>query len=111
MPDKITKITESLKALADPNRIKILKLLAANDRLCVGIIARKLAITQPAVSQHLKVLKNAGLVESNKIGLHVHYWLDLTAITKLTKDLNGLFKTSRKKDKCVDCPEEIKLKK
>jgi ArsR family transcriptional regulator, arsenate/arsenite/antimonite-responsive transcriptional repressor len=98
MPDKITKITEALKAVADPNRIKILKLLAANEKLCVGMIARKLAITQPAVSQHLKVLKNAGLVESNKIGLHVHYWFNMTAITRLTNDLKSLFVATGKKD-------------
>lgn len=62
------------KSLGDPTRIKIIKIIVSKgNNLCVGAIARQLAVSQPAVSQHLKILKNAGLVVSDRIGFHVHY--------------------------------------
>lgn len=52
---------DALKALADENRIRILILLMSSD-LCVGDLAGRLGICKPAVSQHLKILRRAGLV-------------------------------------------------
>ena len=70
----ITDTAEVFKALGDPTRLKILKLISAmGNNLCVGIIAQKLNVSQPAVSQHLKILKNAGLVNADRQGFHVHY--------------------------------------
>ena len=63
-------------ALADPTRLKLLKLLCSQqepDALCVGALTGLLGITQPAVSQHLKVLKSIGLVTGQRRGYHVHY--------------------------------------
>lgn len=65
---------EIFKALGDANRLKIIKLiLAKGNKLCVGMLAQELSIAQPSVSQHLKVLKNAGLIEGEKNGYHMHY--------------------------------------
>jgi ArsR family transcriptional regulator, arsenate/arsenite/antimonite-responsive transcriptional repressor len=61
-----------MKALSDPNRLKILKMLQ-HRTLCVCEIQNALGISQPNVSNHLKVLENAGLVESDKDGLWVNY--------------------------------------
>ena len=74
MSKSVIDTAEIFKALGDATRLKILKIIAAKgNNLCVGIIADKLNISQPAVSQHLKILKNAGLVEADRQGFHVHY--------------------------------------
>ncbi len=61
MTNNINKTADFFKALGDPTRIKILKLLLSGKKLCVGMIAFKLNITQSAVSQQLKVLKSNGI--------------------------------------------------
>ena len=81
MDKSISDTAEIFKALGDPTRLKILKLIAAQgNNLCVGFIASQLGISQPAVSQHLKVLKNAGLTEANRQGFHVHYSINKNSL-------------------------------
>ncbi len=63
-----------MKALSDPNRVKIVKMLQHRP-LCVCEIRSGLGISQPNVSNHMKILQNAGLVESLKNGLWVNYSL------------------------------------
>jgi DNA-binding transcriptional ArsR family regulator len=53
----------AFQVIAEPNRRAILSLLASSDQ-CVGDIERQLRMTQPTVSKHLRVLREAGLVES-----------------------------------------------
>ncbi|MCG8569700.1 MAG: metalloregulator ArsR/SmtB family transcription factor [Spirochaetes bacterium] len=80
-----------LKALGDPTRLKIIKLLHTKGcNLCVGMIAGMVGVSQPAVSQHLKVLKNAGLVESERMGFHIHYCLVFQPLKKLGINLESL---------------------
>jgi DNA-binding transcriptional ArsR family regulator len=64
-----------MSALGDPTRRAIFELLADGPRP-VGEIARDLPVTRPAVSQHLKVLKEAGLVTDRQIGTRRLYQLD-----------------------------------
>jgi ArsR family transcriptional regulator len=76
MRDKKTnELAGVFKALGDPTRLAIFKMLSANpeSKLCVCAIAARLQITQSAVSQHLRALKNAGLVTPNRDGFRVHY--------------------------------------
>ena len=73
MIDNINKTADFFKALGDTTRIKILKLLLCHNKLCVGMIAFKLNITQPAVSQHLKILKTNGIIEGKRTGFNIHY--------------------------------------
>jgi ArsR family transcriptional regulator len=63
-----------MKALSDPNRVKIVKMLQ-QKKLCVCEIQAALQVAQPTVSKHLKILENAGLVDSQKDGLWVNYHL------------------------------------
>jgi ArsR family transcriptional regulator, arsenate/arsenite/antimonite-responsive transcriptional repressor len=63
-----------LKALSDPTRMRILALLGSTQ-VCVCHIHTALGIPQPTASRHLAHLKKAGLVDSCKIGLWVHYCL------------------------------------
>lgn len=63
-----------MKALSDPNRVKILKMLQERT-LCVCEIQASLGVAQPTVSNHLKLLENAGLVRAKKNGPWVDYSL------------------------------------
>jgi ArsR family transcriptional regulator len=63
------------KALSVPVRLQILRLIASRP-LCVNAITRCLRISQPAVSQHLAVLRQVGLVRGEKSGYMVHYTLN-----------------------------------
>jgi ArsR family transcriptional regulator len=63
-----------MKALSDPNRVKIVKMLQ-HKMMCVCEIQAALRITQPSVSKHLKILENAGVVDFQKDGLWVNYYL------------------------------------
>jgi ArsR family transcriptional regulator len=67
-------LPDVLKALADPTRMRILALLGSSE-VCVCHIHTALHIPQPTASRHLAHLKKAGLVQSCKIGLWVHYCL------------------------------------
>jgi DNA-binding transcriptional ArsR family regulator len=58
---------EAFEAVAQPKRREILRLLAAGER-SAGDVASRFAVTQPAISQHLKVLKEAGLVSERRDG-------------------------------------------
>lgn len=63
-----------MKALSDPNRVKIVKMLQ-HKTMCVCEMQAALEITQPSVSKHLRILEDAGLVNSKKDGLWVDYHL------------------------------------
>jgi DNA-binding transcriptional ArsR family regulator len=65
----------ALTALGDPTRQAIVELLAAGPR-AVGELAAELPVSRPAVSQHLKVLKDAGLVVDRPVGTRRLYQLD-----------------------------------
>jgi ArsR family transcriptional regulator len=104
MRDIVIRMAEFFKALGDPTRLKIIRMLASNPecRLCVGAIANRLGITQPAVSQHLKVLKNVGLVEPNRDGFRVHYSINTETLTEFRKNLDELCKLAFEKCPCDD---------
>jgi DNA-binding transcriptional ArsR family regulator len=76
------------KALSVPVRLEILKLLAGRT-LCVNAITRFLAISQPAVSQHLAVLRQAGLVRGQKSGYMVHYSLSPERLEEFRQAVAG----------------------
>lgn len=80
---------DMLKAISDENRYKILELLL-HKRYCVKALSKHLGISEPAVSQHLKVLKNAGLVEGKKTSYFVHYEVNKLAVRALGEQLVSL---------------------
>jgi len=69
----------AFKALADPTRRKILTLLGERSRT-VGEICECFAISQPAISRHLGVLREAGLVHAERRGQSVVYAIDTTVV-------------------------------
>jgi DNA-binding transcriptional ArsR family regulator len=70
------------KALSVPVRLKIIRLISGRP-LCVNAITRSLQISQPAVSQHLAVLRQADLVRGEKRGYMVHYTLNRARLQEL----------------------------
>jgi ArsR family transcriptional regulator len=75
-PEEAAGHAAVLKALADPHRLRMLSLIAAqpaSDPLCVCEIEGEFGLSQPTVSHHLKVLREAGLVTVTKRGLWHHY--------------------------------------
>jgi ArsR family transcriptional regulator len=82
-------LIRSLKALADEKRLIILQMLLSSD-LCVGALAKHLSISKPAVSQHLRILRKAGLVKGEKRGYWTHYMVDSQALARIAADLNEL---------------------
>jgi DNA-binding transcriptional ArsR family regulator len=79
----------SLPALADPTRRRIVELLASGERAS-GEIAERFAISAPAVSQHLKNLKQAGLVRSRVEAQRRIYELDPSGFIELDQWLRGI---------------------
>lgn len=67
-------LPDVFKACSNPNRWDILQLLKQRP-FCVNALTHRLSVSQPAVSQHLKILEHAGLVRREKVGLQVHYTL------------------------------------
>ncbi|HEU4591768.1 MAG TPA: metalloregulator ArsR/SmtB family transcription factor [Steroidobacteraceae bacterium] len=66
---------KALQSISDPTRRSVLETLRAGPQ-AVGEIARKLPVSRPAVSQHLKVLKDAGLVKDRAEGARRVYYID-----------------------------------
>jgi ArsR family transcriptional regulator len=76
-------------ALTDPTRRRILELLREGD-LAAGEIADQFSISQPSVSHHLSLLKQAGLVECERRGQYMVYSLNSTVFQELLTWLTGL---------------------
>jgi len=77
------------KVLSVETRVRMIRLLRPHP-LCVSALARQLGITPAAVSQHLRVLRDAGIVSGVKYGYYVHYQLNREVLDrwrKLTGDL------------------------
>lgn len=94
--NEIEELTEVFKALSAPTRLRLVKLLAEHEgALCVNALARRLDVSQSAVSQHLRVLRQTGLVKSERRGSSVHYLLDQDSlkqhIAKLRETLGAGF--------------------
>jgi len=92
-----------IKAIADTNRLEILKLLAEGS-LCVGALKDKLKISQSAVSQHLRILKEAGLLDSEKHGYWVHYSINEKQVKALSESVEELSR-SLLKEKTKTCKQ------
>jgi ArsR family transcriptional regulator len=74
--------TRTLKAFADPVRLRLLNLLSEDREICVCHLHEALALPQPTVSRHLAYLRRSGLVSGRKEGLWVYY--------RLTRSRSGL---------------------
>lgn len=113
MNDTIKKQAAIFSALADPTRLKLLKLLCQQhepDALCVNALVGLLGISQPAISQHLKVLKSAGFVKGERRGYHVHYAVDPEALKHYQEMLSETLSLGKQgqEDPCENCDVQKK---
>lgn len=81
--------THLLKALAEPNRWRIVELLSCEE-LCVCHLAEDLGLAQPLVSHHLKVLRDAGLVEAEKHRQWTYHRLRRDVLDGLARRLGAI---------------------
>lgn len=78
------------KALGHPARVQILRLLARRDACICGHIVDELTLAQSTVSQHLKVLKDAGLIRGDVDGPRVCYCIEPRALRRLKALVGGV---------------------
>jgi ArsR family transcriptional regulator len=91
--ENLEKLALVFKALSDSTRLRIVKMLSQHYKpICVNGLTNRLDISQSAVSQHLRVLKQAGLVSGERRGNFIHYTLnqaDIEAIRSRLVDSQG----------------------
>jgi DNA-binding transcriptional ArsR family regulator len=80
----------AIEALSHPDRRAILRLVADRE-LPVGDLAKRVGVSQPAASQHLKVLRDAGLVRGRVAGRRRLYQVDLDGLQRLRAELDDLW--------------------
>ena len=100
---KEQELADFAKALAHPARIAILKVLAQKNECICGEIVEVLPLAQSTVSQHLKELKNAGLITGSVDGPRSCYCIDWKAFEKFNSAFNGLFENLKIKQEKSCC--------
>ncbi len=88
-PAEAELLAARFKALADPARVAILNRLASADEVCVCDFVAAFDLSQPTISHHLKVLREAGLVESSRRGTWAFYRLVPDAVDALRAALGA----------------------
>jgi ArsR family transcriptional regulator len=83
------ELASRFKALADPTRVAIVNRLAAADEVCVCDLTAVFELSQPTISHHLRILREAGLVEASRRGTWAYYRLVPEAIESLRGALGG----------------------
>lgn len=96
-------------ALADPTRLRLLQVLYHQEPpgwRCVNNLSQLLGITQPAVSQHLRVLKAVGLVIGEKRGFRMHYLIDPEGLKRCREILYTVLEIGKNNEEAIckkDC--------
>ncbi len=88
-PADVCAIAGIFKALSDPTRLQMMLILSRNGgKICVYDFERIFDLGQPTISHHLKVLRKAGLVGSERQGLWAYYYVNAGALKELSAWLN-----------------------
>ena len=87
------KLARISKALSVEARVRIVQLLKEHS-FCVGALSARLGITQGAVSQHLRILRDANLVVPEKRGYYVHYCLSNPTLKRWQKAMQEFLSTN-----------------
>ena len=98
--EKQNDLAKLAKALAHPARIAILDYLASVDTCICGDIVKEIQLAQPTVSQHLKELKNAGLIKGSIDGNSICYCIDEKALENLSNYLEKLSQSVLQRNSC-----------
>jgi ArsR family transcriptional regulator len=98
--DKQNAIATLAKALGHPARVAIIEYLMKVDTCICGDIVNELPLAQPTVSQHLKELKNAGLIKGSIEGTAICYCIDENAFNVLLEYFSGVLTKSAQQKCC-----------
>jgi ArsR family transcriptional regulator len=84
-------LAQVFKALADPVRLRLVSLIGAHQggEVCVCELTTAFSLTQPTISHHLKVLREAGIIDSERRGTWVYYWLVPAALERMAALLSA----------------------
>lgn len=84
------KLAAMFKALGDPVRLRLLSLIASHPggEACVCEISTTFDVSQPTISHHLKLLRSAGLLDCERRGTWVYYWVIPSALQRLSSVLH-----------------------
>lgn len=93
-------LATSLKALAHPARIAILQYIIRQDACICNDLVEELGLAQATISQHLKELKNIGIIKGNIEGTSICYCINETVWQQIKKELNTFFVDNVNFDKC-----------
>jgi len=80
----------TFKALSDPTRLRILKAISGTGELCECNIVPTFGLSQPTISYHLKILREAGLVRSERRGQWVYHKLNEKGLFSVVRDLTDI---------------------
>ena len=97
---KQNSIATILKALGHPARVAIIEHLVKVNACICGDIVNELPLAQPTVSQHLRELKNAGIIKGNIEGNSICYCIDEKVINKIKNYFSGISIKIEKKNIC-----------
>jgi ArsR family transcriptional regulator len=88
--DAAVELAKGFKALGDPVRLRLLSLIAARagGEVCVCDLTDAFPVKGPTISHHLKVLREAGLIDCQRRGTWVYYWIVPTGLAPLSQLLD-----------------------
>ena len=104
------RVAPVFRAFGDLNRMKIINILASNpdDSLCVSEIADMIGITQPATSQHIKVLSDVGVLIRKRVKNRTYYSIDSEALKEYNEIIDHMFRMAFVRCEydgdCDNCP-------
>lgn len=98
------RLVKVFKALGDESRLQLLYLLLQRS-YCVKALATQVQISPSAVSQHLRILKEAGLVTGNRRGYWVHYSINTDELMQFTQEVGKFFQLKEDPLRC--CGREL----
>ncbi len=90
--EKLQESSDILRALAHPLRMRILEFIDKHKTINVNKIYNTLKLEQSITSQHLRILRSAGIVVTKRDGKFIHYSLDYTKISTVLKAVNSFLK-------------------
>ncbi|MBI1884870.1 MAG: winged helix-turn-helix transcriptional regulator [Chloroflexi bacterium] len=89
--DEAGRLADLFKALSDGTRVRIVqRLLQSRQPICECHLVELFDLSQPTINYHLKVLREAGIVESDKRGVWSYYWVSPRAMLELVRSLTEL---------------------
>ena len=94
--EKLHASSEVLRAIAHPLRMKILEFIDQNEEINVNKIYNTLGLEQSITSQHLRILRTAGLVSTQRDGKYIHYSIDYEKLGDSVVAVEGFLQESRK---------------